>query len=74
MLKVLKYLLEDEKTSFAPYSSMKAKHPETCVQAVKFQTLNMNQTRVVILENISEDMVFFYIGPHIVSAIPGDRD
>jgi hypothetical protein len=71
MLQVLKSLLEDEKTSFVPYS-MKAKYPEAYVQSVKFQTLNMNQTRVVVLENISEDMMF-YLGPHI-SAIPGVRD
>ncbi len=71
MLQVLKSLFEDEKTSFVPYS-MKAKYPEAYVQAVKFQTLNMNQTRVVVLENISEDMMF-YLGPHI-SAIPGVRD
>jgi hypothetical protein len=71
MLQVRKSLLDDKKTSFVPYS-MKAKYPDAYIQVVKFQTLNMNQTRVVVLENISEDMMF-YIGPHI-SAIPGVRD
>jgi hypothetical protein len=71
MLMVLKALLEAEKTTFVPYS-MRNKYPEAYVQAIKYQTSNINKTRVVVLENISTDTMF-YIGPHIC-ALPGVID
>ena len=71
MLQVLKTLLSDDMTSFVPYS-MRSKFPAAYTQAIKFQTQNMNATRVVVLQNISEAMMF-YIGPHI-GAIPGTMD
>jgi hypothetical protein len=63
MLLVIKTLLGEQKTSFVPYS-MKAKFPVAYIQAIKFQTQNMNQTRVVVMQNISVDTMF-YIGPYI---------
>jgi hypothetical protein len=71
MLNVLKTLLSDVVTSFVPYS-MRSKYPEAYIQAIKFQTQSMNATRVVILQNISEAMMF-YLGPHIC-ALAGTID
>ncbi|KAI2496023.1 hypothetical protein MHU86_18496 [Fragilaria crotonensis] len=71
MLLVLKTLLGEQKTIFVPYS-MKAKFPAAYTQAIKFQTQNMNKTRVVVLQNISVDTMF-YIGPYI-STINGVLD
>jgi hypothetical protein len=71
MLQVLKTLLNESVTTFVPYS-MRGKFPAAYIQAIKFQTQSMNATRVVVLQNISEDMMF-YLGPHI-SAIPGTLD
>ena len=71
MLLVIKTLLGEQKTSFVPYS-MRAKFPAAYTQAIKFQTQNMNQTRVVVLQNISVDTMF-YIGPYI-STINGVLD
>jgi hypothetical protein len=71
MLLVIKTLLGEQKTSFVPYS-MRAKFPAAYIQAIKFQTQNMNQTRVVVLQNISVDTMF-YIGPYI-STINGVLD
>ena len=71
MLQVLKTLLNEAVTTFVPYS-MRGKFPAAYIQAIKFQTQSMNATRVVVLQNISEAMMF-YLGPHI-SAIPGTLD
>jgi hypothetical protein len=71
MLLVLKTLLSDSMTSFVPYS-MRGKYPAAYIQAIKFQTQNMSATTVVVLQNISEAMMF-YLGPHIL-AIPGTLD
>jgi hypothetical protein len=71
MLHVLKTLLSDSMTSFVPYR-MRGKYPAAYIQGIKFQTQNMSATRVVILQNISEAMMF-YLGPHIF-AIPGTLD
>jgi hypothetical protein len=71
MLHVLKTLLSDVVTSFVPYS-MRSKYPAAYIQAIKFQTQSMNATRVVVLQNISEAMMF-YLGPHIC-ALPGTID
>jgi hypothetical protein len=51
---------------------MKSKFPNGYVNAIRFQTQNMTETRVVVLQNISEAMMF-YLQPHIC-AIPGIRD
>lgn len=71
MMQVLKTLLCDDMTSFAPYS-MKSKFPKAYAQAIRFQTQNMTTTRVIVLQNISEGMMF-YLQPHI-TAIDGTRD
>jgi hypothetical protein len=71
MLHLLKTLLNDTITTFAPYS-MRSKFPAAYVQAIKYQTSNMNATRVVVLQNISEAMMF-YLRPYL-NAIPGVRD
>jgi hypothetical protein len=71
MMQVLKTLLRDDMTSFAPYS-MKAKFPKAYAQAIRFQTQNLTATRVIVLQNISEGMMF-YLQPHIC-AIAGTRD
>ncbi len=68
MLHLLKTLLNDTITTFVPYS-MRSKFPAAYVQAIKYQTSNMNATRVVVLQNISEAMMF-YLGPYL-NAIPG---
>jgi hypothetical protein len=60
MLLTLKTILVgDDMTAFVPYS-MKGKFPSAYIQAIKFQTSNLNKSRVVVLENISEDMMMFY--------------
>jgi hypothetical protein len=59
MLLVIKTLLGEQKTSFVPYST-KAKFPAAYIQAIKFQTQNMNQTRVVVLQNISANTMFYW--------------
>lgn len=71
MLQVLKTLLSEDVTSFVPYS-MRNKYPAAYIQAIKLQTKSMNATRVVVLQNISEAMMF-YLGPHIC-ALPGTID
>ncbi len=72
MLHVLKALLGKEKTIFVPYS-LRSKFPAAYTQAIKFQTQNMNQTCVVVLQNISVDTMF-YIGPPYISTINGVLD
>lgn len=57
-------------TSFVPYS-MRRKFPEAYIQAIRFQAQNMTATRVVVLQNISDAMMF-YLQSHIC-AIPGVR-
>ena len=57
MLHVLKTLLSDVVTSFVPYS-MRSKYPAVYIQAIKYQTQSKNATRVVVLQNISEAMMF----------------
>ncbi len=48
---------------------MRSKFPAAYIQAIKYQISNMNATRVVVLQNISEAMMF-YLRPYL-NAIPG---
>jgi hypothetical protein len=72
MLQTFKTLLVGDKMAvFVPYS-MKGKFPAAYIQAIKFQTSNSTKSRIVVLENISEDMMF-YLGPYITTT-QGVRD
>ena len=71
MMQILKTLLGASDTTFVAYS-MKGNFPNAYAQAIRFQTQNLTATRVVVLQNISEAMMF-YLQPHI-SAIPGVLD
>ena len=62
-MQVIKALIGDQINTFVPYS-LKAKFPSGYIQAMKYQTLTMNRTRVVVLQNISSDTMF-YILPYI---------
>jgi hypothetical protein len=70
MLQVLKSLLNDT-PAFVPYSYRK-KYPAGFEKAIRYQTTLLTSTMVVILQNISSDMMF-YLQPHIMQ-IPGVRD
>jgi hypothetical protein len=62
-MQVIKTLIGEQLNMFVPYS-LKAKFPTGYIQAIKFQTMTMNQMRVVVLQNISTDTMF-YIAPYI---------
>ena len=64
-LQAIKSLLGDNVNMFVTYS-MKSKFPAGYIQAILYQTLTMNQTRVIVLQNISVD-VMFYITNHFTT-------
>jgi len=70
MMQTLKSYLTDS-ALFVPYS-MRRKYPAGFAKAIRFQTHQLTSNRTVILENISEDMMF-YLKPHFQN-ISGVKD
>jgi hypothetical protein len=70
MLQILKSILNDT-PAFIPYSYRK-KYPAGFEKAIRYQTTLLTSTMVVILQNVSPDMMF-YLQPRLMQ-IPGVRD
>jgi hypothetical protein len=70
MMQTLKSYLKDS-ALFVPYN-MRRKFPEGFAKAIRFQTKQLTSNMTVVLENISEDMMF-YLKPHFQN-IKGVKD
>ena len=71
MMQTLKSYLKETPELFVPYS-MRRKFPDGFAKAVRYQTHQLASNMTVVLENISEDMMF-YLKSHL-QAIPGVTD
>ena len=69
MIQVLQTLFRDTPT-FVPYT-LRCKYPDGYEKAIRYQTHLLQGTMVVILQNISNDMMF-YLQEHIMT-VPGVR-
>jgi hypothetical protein len=68
MTTVLRELLITDTTAFVPYT-MRHKYPDGYEKAIRYQTHLLTTSMVIILQNISSDMMF-YIQDHILQ-VPG---
>jgi hypothetical protein len=68
MVTILKALLTADTTAFVPYS-MRHKYPEGYEKAIRYQTQLLTSSMVIILQNVSTDMMF-YLQDHIMQ-VPG---
>ena len=70
MMQTLKSYLKDEPV-FVPYI-LRRKFPEGFANAIRYQTQQLTSSMTVVLENISDDMMF-YLKPHLQN-IKGVKD
>jgi uncharacterized membrane protein len=71
MMQVLKSIFSDNLSVFVPHS-MKYKYPESYEKAIKYQTWQITNNSMIVLQNISESAMY-YIETHI-KAIKGVKD
>ena len=68
MMQTLKSYLKDTPV-FVPYT-MRRKFPDGFAKAIRYQTQQLTSSMTVVLENISDDMMF-YLKPHIQNIAQG---
>jgi hypothetical protein len=71
MMQTLKSLLSDNLNTFVPYT-MRYKYPEGFKNAIKFQTWQISNNSIIVLQNISESAMY-YMDTYI-KAINGVKD